>query len=558
MEASRDSARNLRLGDILVEHGLMSETQLAESLRYQIETGARLGEVVTQMGFVTSAQMSDALAWQTMYGLSALAELLPNPEVARLMTENFCRARLVLPVDIDSSRTLILAMVDPGDVETIDDVRLITGLQVRPVTAVRSLMSEAWDIVFSSRAQLETTEASLVETAPVKKDAVEYEGVISLVDKILTTAIRRGATDIHFEPVVDRMFVRVRVDGIMSPLTEIRDNVMQGVVSRIKIMANMDIAERRVPQDGRASLTIDASGVDLRIASIPTVFGEGLTVRILDARSANLSLTGLGMDDDALALFRRAIGRPWGEVLITGPTGSGKSTTLYAGLNEVSDPGLKIYTVEDPVERRIQGVVQSQVQPGIGVTFAKMLRALLRSDPNVIMIGEIRDQETAMIATEAALTGHLVLSTLHTNDASTAVVRLQEMGVPTYLITSTLELVVAQRLARRLCARCKKTVDVQQVDIPEEIRTLLGVDATEIAQAVGCKACYSTGYSGRVGLFEVLPIGPEIRRLVLKHATADDIREQARSAGIRSLREDGLRKVLAGVTTLEEVERVTA
>ncbi len=295
MEGSKESSRSLRLGDILVDHGLMSETQLAESLRYQIETGARLGEVVTQLGFVTSAQLSEALAWQTMYGLSALAELLPNPDVARLLTENFCRARLVLPVDIDSNRTLILAMVDPGDVETIDDVRLITGLQVRPVTAVRPLMSEAWDVVFANRAQLETAEnPRLVELAPVRKDAVEYEGVISLVDKILTTAIRRRATDIHFEPVADRMFVRVRVDGVMSPLTEIRDNVMQGVVSRIKIMANMDIAEKRVPQDGRASLTIDTSGVDLRVASIPTVFGEGLTVRILDEQSANLTLTASG------------------------------------------------------------------------------------------------------------------------------------------------------------------------------------------------------------------------------------------------------------------------
>ena len=297
--------------------------------------------------------------------------------------------------------------------------------------------------------------------------------------------------------------------------------------------------------------------IDLRIASIPSVFGEAVTIRILDDQGAPLTLTSLGMEEDDLAVFRAAVKKPWGEVLITGPTGSGKSTTLYAGLQEVSSPEITVYTVEDPVERRMQGIIQSQIHSAIGVTFASMLRSLLRSDPNIIMIGEIRDKETATMAAEASLTGHLVLSTLHTSDAPTAATRLLEMGIPGYLIASTLELVVAQRLARRLCSRCKVEVRLEEADMTAEERAFLGMTAATIARAVGCKNCFNTGYSGRIGLFEVLPITREIRRLILEHATADAIRDQARSVGVRSLRDDGLRKVLAGITTIEEVERLT-
>ena len=558
MDDNKELQRSLRLGDILVGQGVMTEAQLARSLRFQGETGARLGEVLTHFGYVTPSQLSDALSWQSLYGLSAVAELLPNPNVSRVLTENFCRARLVLPVDVDSDHSLILAMVDPGDVATIDDVRLITGMQVRPVAATRAAVGEAWEMVFANRAQLEGEEAApAAQAGPSDREVADYETVVSLVEKILVTAIRRKATDIHFEPAADRMVVRLRTDGVMHPLTEVKGAIKHGVISRIKVMADMDIAEKRVPQDGRASLRIDERVVDLRIASIPTVFGEGVTVRVMDDHGTALTLPGLGMDDEELAVFREAIKRPWGEILVTGPTGSGKSTTLYAGLQEVNHPGVKIYTVEDPVERRISGVVQSQIHAAIGVTFASMLRSLLRCDPNIIMIGEIRDHETALIATEASLTGHLVLSTLHTNDAPTALTRLLEMGIPGYLIASTLELVIAQRLARRLCPRCKETVKLSQADMTLEDRAFLGAEATSIAKAVGCSACFNTGYSGRVGLFEVLPITRDVRRLILDCATVDQIREHARAAGIRSLRDDGLRKVLAGVTSIEEVQRVT-
>ena len=558
MDNEEELKRSLRLGDILVGQGVMTEAQLARSLRFQSDTGARLGEVVTHFGYVSPSQLSEALAWQSMYGLSALAELLPNPNVSHVLTENFCRARLVLPVDVDSDNALLLAMVDPGDVATIDDVRLITGMQVRAVASTRLAISEAWEVVFAGEARLEVQNRDEEsQSGPSDREVAEYETVVSLVEKILVTAIRRKATDIHFEPAAERTTVRVRADGVMHPLTEIRGAVSKGVVSRIKVMADMDIAEKRVPQDGRASLRIDDRLIDLRIASIPTVFGEGITIRVLDDHGALLTLPALGMDEEELAGFREGVRRPWGEVLITGPTGSGKSTTLYAGLQEVNSPGIKVYTIEDPVERRIPGIVQSQVHPAIGVTFASMLRSLLRSDPNIIMIGEIRDNETAMIAAEASLTGHLVLSTLHTSDASTAITRLLEMGLPAYLIASTLELVVAQRLARRLCPRCKEVVSLKEAEMTLEERAFLGVDATTIARPVGCNHCYSTGYSGRVGLFEVLPITREIRRLILEHATVDTIRDAARAAGVHSLRDDGLRKVLAGVTSIEEVQRVT-
>jgi type IV pilus assembly protein PilB len=330
------------------------------------------------------------------------------------------------------------------------------------------------------------------------------------------------------------------------------------VVSRIKIMGDMNIAEKRLPQDGRATFRADNRAVDLRIASIPTVFGENITIRLLDDSMFNITLEDLGMGKHELSHFRTALKRPWGEILITGPTGSGKSTTLYAGLDELNDPRVKIYTVEDPVERRMPGILQTQIRSNIGLTFASMLRSLVRSDPDIIMIGEIRDYETALISTEASLTGHLVLSTLHTNDAPSAITRLMEMGLPAYLIASSLECVVAQRLARQLCSRCKQPVALNPDNMTEEEHDFLGVNEANIARAVGCNRCFKTGYSGRIGLFEVLPITREIRKLILNHSTVDELRDQALALGTKSLREDGRLKVLAGLTTIEEVQRVTA
>jgi type IV pilus assembly protein PilB len=558
MLTGESAAQSLRLGDILVKRGLISEKQLNNSLDYQHETGARLGEALIHLGYVTPERLEGALLWQHSYGLTALAELVPNPSTVGLLTEKFCRARHVLPLDFDRHGTLILAMADPSDVVTIDDVRLITGISVTAVTATPGALEEAWDEVFTNKGRLERETIEPERAGPDLLVLAEYDKVVSLVEEILAAAVRQGASDIHFEPQADCMVVRIRVDGMLHRLTDVRDEMKEGVVSRIKILGDMDIAERRLCQDGRATFRFDDRAVDLRIASIPTVFGENVTIRLLDGALADITLEDLGMGEEDLAEFRRSLKRPWGEILVTGPTGSGKSTTLYAALGELNAPDVKIYTVEDPVERRIPGILQSQVRANIGLTFSTMLRSLVRSDPDIIMVGEIRDQETALIATEASLTGHLVLSTLHTNDAASAITRLMEMGLPPYLIASSLECIVAQRLARRVCPKCAQMVTLTPSKMTAGERKFLQVKKATIAKPVGCNFCFNTGYSGRVGLFEVLAVSREIRALVLEHASADDLRDQGTASGTRPLREDGRLKVLEGLTTIEEVERVTA
>jgi type IV pilus assembly protein PilB len=427
------------------------------------------------------------------------------------------------------------------------------------VTATQKAIDDALSVAFSQRGRLErTAPEDDAEAAPESRRMAEYGQVVSLVEEIIGAAMRQNASDIHFEPQAEQMTVRIRVDGVLHHLTDVRKELKEGVVSRIKILGDMDIAERRLPQDGRATFRSDGRSLDLRIASIPTVFGENVTIRLLDSQSGKITLEELGMGETELVHVRRALGRPWGEILVTGPTGSGKSTTLYAGLEELNNPGIKVYTVEDPVERQMPGILQSQVRANIGLTFAAMLRSLVRSDPDVIMIGEIRDHETALVATEASLTGHLVLSTLHTNDAASAITRLMEMGLPSYLIASALECVVAQRLARRLCPHCMKVVTTRPSKMSESERGFFGDGTVTVAEAVGCNFCFNTGYVGRVGLFEVLPVSREIRRLILDHASADELRDQARAEGTVSLRDDGRRKVLDLVTTVAEVERVTA
>ena len=477
-----------------------------------------------------------------------------------MLSEQFCRARRVLPIRFNSRGTLMLAMVDPSDIVTIDDARLITAVEISPVPVSLAGFEEALQAVYAQTKRLEVSFLAGQEEGqegPTGRELAEYEGVVSLVNDILAAAVRHGASDVHIEPHEDGAAVRMRIDGMLHHLTDVPKDIKDGVVSRVKIIGDMDIAEKRLPQDGRATFRLDDHAVDLRIATLPTVFGENVTIRLLDVRMQALSLEDLGMERAELTLFREALRRPFGEVLITGPTGAGKSTTLYAGLEELNRPEVKIYTVEDPVERVIPGILQSQIRPLIGMTFASMLRSLVRGDPDVIMIGEIRDKETAFIAAEASLTGHLVLSTLHTNDAASAVTRLVEMGLPPYLISSSLVCVVAQRLARRLCPRCRQTVSVEPGSMTEAERVLLGSTEAVVGRAVGCGHCFSTGYRGRVGLFEILPVDPGLRELILTHAGSERVREHTQRLGMKTLREDGRLKVLAGLTTAEEVERLT-
>jgi type IV pilus assembly protein PilB len=548
-----------RLGDILVEKKYLSSEQLQRALSFQRESGSKLGESLIKLGYISDEHVAEALAFQKKLPIIPLGEVYPNPRAAGLLTEKFIRARQVIPVDFDRD-AIILAMVDPLDVVTLDDVRVITGREIVPVVATASAFNDTIEYIFSGKGFLDglgkDSRPTASQVAEERRDA-EDVSVVTLVNDLLDTALKRRASDMHLEPQLYAMIVRIRVDGVLHQISEIPNHLKGGVTSRVKIMGDLDIAEKRLPQDGRATYRSDEQTVDLRIATIPTVYGENVAIRLLDETMFEITLEELGMGEAELVAFRRALDRPHGQILITGPTGSGKSTTLYSALEEINKPIVKIYTVEDPVERKIPGILQSQVKPQIGLTFAAALRALVRSDPDVIMVGEIRDLETATIATEASLTGHLVLSTLHTNDAVSTVTRLVEMRVPPFLIASALECVVAQRLARRLCPHCKREHEIVPADLTAAELEFYGEEPLVVAKVVGCRRCFGTGYSGRVGLYEVFPITKEAKQLITSGATTDELRDYALGRGMVTLRQDGRRKVLSGMTTFEEVRRVT-
>lgn len=561
MSVARVNGGAKKLGDILVEREYLSQDDLRRALEHQRQNGSKLGESLLKIGALTHEELAEGLAAQKRLSVIPLNEIYPNPRAVSLLSEKFIRNRQVLPVDFEQD-SLVLAMVNPLDVVTIDDVRVITEHPVLPVVATLPSFEEAVEYFFTDKGSLDQADNGDGEPTPgrVAEERREAEdgSVVTLVDDILDSAIKRRASDIHLEPQEEHLVVRVRIDGVLQTLTVVPGFLAGGLVSRIKIMGDLDIAERRLPQDGRAGYRNSEQTVDLRIATLPTVHGENVTLRILDESMFEINLEALGMEKGELEVLRGALGRPYGQILITGPTGSGKSTTLYSALEELNRPEVKIYTVEDPVERKIPGVIQSQVRHKIGLTFARVLRSLVRSDPDVIMLGEIRDLETAMIATEASLTGHLLLSTLHTNDAPSAIARLVEMGVPPYLIASSLECVVAQRLARRLCPRCAQEVELTTERMSAAEREFLGEGNFLVREPVGCPRCFGTGYSGRLGLFEVLAVGAEVRKLILKGAGDEQLRRQARKLGMVPLRDSGRRRVLAGDTSVAEVLRVTA
>ncbi|MBU2603254.1 MAG: Flp pilus assembly complex ATPase component TadA [Actinobacteria bacterium] len=555
----RSANGSRKLGDILVEMRYVNADQLDRALSYQKENGARLGEALVKLGYITEDHLAEAIASQKRLPVIPLGEILPNPRATALLSEKFVRSRQVLPIDFDRD-ALVVAMVNPLDVVTLDDVRVITGYEIVPAVVTATAFTDTVEYLYSGRGSLgsapEDRGATAVDIAEDRRVA-EDVSVVTLVDDILDTALKRRASDVHFEPQLYEMPVRMRIDGVLHHVTEIPNHLKGGVLSRIKIMGDMDIAEKRLPQDGRATYRSDEQTVDLRIASIPTVYGENITIRLLDETMFEITLEELGLGEAELVVFRRALNRPYGQILITGPTGSGKSTTLYSALAEINSPTVKIYTVEDPVERKMPGILQSQIKSSIGLTFAAALRSLVRSDPDVIMVGEIRDLETATIATEAALTGHLVMSTLHTNDAASTITRLVEMRVPPFLIASALECVVAQRLARKLCPHCKREVTLVPAGMTAMEFDLFGDTPVAVAKAVGCRRCYGTGYSGRVGLYEVLPVTKELKSMISDAADTDAIRDYAIQEGMATLRQDGKRKILRKLTTVDEVQRVT-
>jgi type IV pilus assembly protein PilB len=523
-------------------------------------TGTSPEKVLLEQGTITQDQLARAIAERHGLDHADLTQFPVDMAAANLLGTTAAKRYEAVPVAYADERTLLVAMADPANVLAIDDIAIMTGLEVRAVVASREditgligRITRLDDVVESS------FEEDLEDGAPAEivdlRESADDQPVIKLVNQIIAQAVEQGASDIHMEPDGKELRVRFRIDGVLIETTTIPKRMTSGVISRMKIMSDLDIAERRVPQDGRVGLTIDGHAVDLRVVTLPSVHGESVVMRILDKSSVVMELEKLGMGESDHDRFSKAFSQAYGAVLVTGPTGSGKSTTLYAALGVINTPEKNIITIEDPVEYQVGGITQVQVNTKAGLTFASGLRAMMRADPDVIMVGEIRDRETAQIAVEAALTGHLVLSTLHTNDAPGAITRLIEMGTEPFLVSSAIDCVVAQRLARTLCDHCKRPVQISA-----EVLQTNGFDVTEGIEAyepAGCGRCGGSGYKGRLGLYEVMTVTDEIRKLAIERASADQIGAVAERQGMTRLREDGLEKVKQGRTSIAEVARVT-
>ena len=553
-----------QLGDILLEEGLVTEGQLMAALDEQATRGESLGRVLVDIGMLTEAQLVQALARQVGMEFVDLTEYPVDRAAVALIPASVCRRHTVLPVAFDNG-TLLVAMANPGNVVAVDDVRAISGMSVRTVVATHDDLLGAIDRYCRADEEIDELASAFEEETGSQDtdlskigDHVEDDApIVRFVNILVTQAIQDRASDIHIEPAEKDLLVRYRIDGVLHEMQRAPKQIQSGVISRLKIMSDIDIAERRKPQDGRMSVNHNGRKIDLRVATLPTVWGEKVVMRILDNSTASLDLRDLSFLDDNFAIYQESYTKPYGMILVTGPTGSGKSTTLYATLNAVARPEINVITVEDPVEYRLPGINQVQVNPKAGLTFASALRSILRSDPDVVLLGEIRDHETAQIAIEAALTGHLVLSTLHTNDAPSAITRLIEMGIEPFLVGSALDAVVAQRLARKLCDKCKEPYQ----PTPEELLGarfpwLEGEPIPELFRPVGCPTCSKTGYRGRIALHEVMAITEDIERHAVAHSSAADIAATARQQGMITLREDGWRKVALGWTSVEEILRV--
>ena len=550
-----------QLGQILLEQGLISQEHLQRALDEHRNTPKSLGRVLIDLGYIRERDLVRALAEQVGLEFVDLTEYRIDAAATALLPEALCRRYRALPIGEQDGK-LLVAMSDPANVYALDDIRTITGREVRPVVATAndveqsiqkfSGMSEQAEALASEAADALDAEAGVTVEA-----AVEDAPIVKLVQAIMTQAAADRASDVHIEPTETDVRVRFRVDGVLQEVMHSPRSIQAGLISRLKVMGDLNIAEKRIPQDGRVSLRINNRSLDLRLATLPTVHGEKIVIRILDKTNALLALSELGFLPQAFESYERSFRKPYGAILVTGPTGSGKSTTLYATLNIVNSVDRHIVTVEDPVEYRLPGVNQIQVNPKAGLTFASALRSILRADPDIILIGEIRDRETAMIAVESALTGHLVLSSLHTNDAPSAITRLIEMQVETFLVGSAIDCVVAQRLARQLCQKCKQTYSPGESELIEAgYRESRIRDLGVFFRASGCQSCSNTGYRGRIGLYEVMPMTEEIERLTVDRASSETVKRVAVEQGMYTLRDDGLHKAASGLTSIEEIARV--
>lgn len=565
-----------RIGQILVDLGFLTDEQLEVVLEEQEQQpGALFGKVAEEMQLITDEQLIQGLGEQLGMQTVELSEATLDPKVLEKITETMAQLYRVIPLSFDeSSQSLTLATCDPQNLSIQDELRTFLGYEIRMVIAterdlkaaliryydsdsesVEKLVAElandedlkaAISLLENEKFNLSDMEA-LADSAPVRK----------LLNMVLLMAIKDQASDIHFEPFEDEFRIRIKAEGVLYEMVPPPRHLAFAITTRVKVMANLDIAERRMPQDGRIELMVGGHPVDLRVSVLPTIFGESVVMRILDRSVVNLSLSNVGMDEAVLVRFRHAIDRPNGIVLVTGPTGSGKTTTLYSALTELNDPGEKLITTEDPVEYDIDGIVQIPIDSDAGVTFASCLRAILRQDPDTILVGEIRDLETADIAIQAALTGHLVFSTLHTNDAAATVTRLTDMGIQPFMICATVEAILAQRLVRRVCTKCR-----EEIRVSADLLFELGMERDQLGdrkffRGAGCDACNNTGYKGRVGLFELMVLNDVIRDMVMANASTDELRNQAQKDGMITLREFGMGLASNGITSLEEVVRET-
>ena len=553
--------KNLPLGELLIEAGFLKREQLEEALRIQRETKQRTGEVLLELNYVTERQIMKALEFQYRIPLVDLNDMQINRDVAQLISEQLARKYTLIPIKLEN-RVLTVAMADALDFYAVDDVKRATSYDVRTVMAVRSEIITAIDRMYSNESaelaakdlqQESSLAASLDELALISESEVSNAPVVRLINSIIQNAIRARASDIHIEPTDTEMRIRFRVDGALQEVMRSSKSAHPAVITRIKIIGKMDIAEKRVPQDGRVSMSLDNREVDLRISVLPTVYGEKVVIRILGQTTAHYSRDDLGLTPENMKLFGQIVRNPNGIILVSGPTGSGKTTTLYTMLSEMNKVDTNIVTVEDPVEYRMEGVNQVQVNQRAGLTFANGLRSILRQDPDIIMIGEIRDAETAEIAMRASITGHLVLSTIHTNDAPSSVARLIDMGIEPYLAAASLVGVIAQRLVRRLCPHCREKAEAT----PDELSIMKRHEPTTIYKASGCPRCNNTGYSGRAPIHEILPISRDIKTLIEQRGTIEEIRKLGLSQGSTSLQANCVYLVLNGTTTIDELLRVT-
>lgn len=593
----------LRIGELMVKAGLITMDQLAQAVEAQKKEGGRIGQILVKMGYLSEKELVDFLSRQFRIRSVALNDVAIPPDLIKLVPGRLAKKFLMIPIQRVGS-TLTIAMSDPTNMVALDDVKFMTGYNIQPVLAPESSVVEAIKRHYGGAKESESRSVSLqpkdyteedsedsedieeaeesligvadedfdslvsgaVETVEVVEEpredlyTAEVEApIVKLVNGLLIKAVKLGVSDIHIEPYEKSFRVRYRLDGVLRKAMGLPLKIRNAVISRIKIMSNLDIAERRLPQDGRIKMRIGKSReMDFRVSVLPTLWGEKVVLRLLDKSNLQLDMTKLGFEERQLKDFKEAIHRPFGMVLVTGPTGSGKTTTLYSALAELNTEADNIMTAEDPVEFNLMGINQVQVHEEIGLNFAAALRSFLRQDPDIIMVGEIRDFETAEIAIKAALTGHMVLSTLHTNDAPSTINRLLNMGIEPFLVASATNLILAQRLARRICPKCKEEVKVPakaliDLGIPEE-----ELDGIHVYKGRGCDNCLGTGYKGRIALYEVMPVGDEIKELILIGASANEIKKEAIRLGMLSLRQSGILRMKEGITTIEEVIRTTA